>query len=156
MCTDRFIVRGHLQLLHSQAEKKPSLMACCWRNRADSVSGIMNGVDYSVWDPASDPHIAHHYSACDVTAKQVCKAAIQEEMGLEVSADTPLVAFMSRLAHQKMPDIVLEAIPTLISPRHPIRAQLRKEPRSTNPASVNLARNTPGGRSPVSIRTTND
>jgi starch synthase len=85
------------------------------RIRADSLTGIMNGVDYNIWDPASDPYITHHYSACDVTPKQACKAAIQEEMGLEVSADTPLVAFMSRLAHQKMPDIVLEAIPTLLA-----------------------------------------
>ena len=85
------------------------------RTRADSLTGILNGVDYRIWEPAHDPHVAHRYSACDITPKQACKAAIQEEMGLEVSSGTPLVAFMSRLAHQKMPDIVLEAIPTLLA-----------------------------------------
>jgi starch synthase len=84
------------------------------RERASRLTGIMNGVDYGIWDPSIDPHLARNYTARSPAPKAVNKRAIQTELGLEVEADKPLLAFMSRLVHQKTPDIVLEALPALI------------------------------------------
>lgn len=85
------------------------------RQRAHCLTGIMNGANYRVWDPASDSHLSSTYTTRRIAAKRVCKSALQKEMALETRADAPLIAFMSRLAHQKMPDIVLEALPHLLS-----------------------------------------
>jgi starch synthase len=85
------------------------------RERAHLLTGIMNGVDYRVWDPAHDLHLTRTYSSRRISAKRACKIALQKEMALDPSPDTPLIAFTSRLAHQKMPDIVLEAVPALLA-----------------------------------------
>lgn len=85
------------------------------RQRAHCLAGIMNGANYRIWDPASDPYLPSTYTVRRIAAKRVCKSALQEEMALETLPDAPLVAFMSRLAHQKMPDIVLEALPAILS-----------------------------------------
>jgi starch synthase len=85
------------------------------RERAHRLSGIMNGVDYRVWDPAHDRHLVCTYSARRISEKRACKIALQQEIALEPAPDTPLIAFNSRLAHQKMPDIVLEALPALLA-----------------------------------------
>ena len=74
----------------------------------------MNGADYRIWDPGNDVHLALPYTPRQVSAKRACKAAIQEEIGLALSPDAPLIAFTSRLAHQKMPDVILEALPALL------------------------------------------
>ena len=84
------------------------------RERAADLTGILNGVDYRIWDPGADTHLACNYTARSVAAKSECKRAIQSELGLDVEADRPLMAFMSRLVHQKMPDVVLEALPELL------------------------------------------
>lgn len=83
------------------------------RERMAAVSGILNGADYSLWDPAIDPHICRNYSVRTLAAKGHCKRAIQEEFGL-AHTDKPLLAFMSRLVHQKMPDVLLDALPSLL------------------------------------------
>jgi starch synthase len=80
----------------------------------DNITGILNGADYGIWDPKTDPHIEANYSVRSMYAKALCKAAIQRELGLDVNAEAPLMAFMSRLVHQKMPDLVLEALPALL------------------------------------------
>jgi starch synthase len=84
------------------------------RERASALTGILNGVDYRIWDPSTDPYLVCNYSARAVGAKSDCKRAIQMELGLKVDADTPLIAFMSRLVHQKMPDVVLDVLPDLL------------------------------------------
>ena len=84
------------------------------RERQADLTGILNGVDYRIWDPGADPHIAANYTARSFSAKAECKRALQAELGLAAEADMPLMAFMSRLVHQKMPDIVLETLPRLI------------------------------------------
>ena len=84
------------------------------RERASALTGILNGADYRVWDPSTDPYLACNYSARSVAAKSDCKRAIQMELGLELDADMPLMAFMSRLVHQKMPDVVLDVLPDLL------------------------------------------
>jgi starch synthase len=78
------------------------------------LSGILNGADYGVWDPRSDPDLVAHYSPRSMAGKVTSKRAIQAELGLSPDEDAPLMAFMSRLVHQKMPDVVLEALPGLI------------------------------------------
>jgi starch synthase len=84
------------------------------RERVSRLSGILNGVDYNIWDPSVDPHLARNYTARSVASKGVNKRATQTELGLDIAPEKPLLAFMSRLVHQKMPDIVLEALPQLI------------------------------------------
>jgi starch synthase len=85
------------------------------RERAHRLTGIMNGVDYGVWDPAHDRHLVCTYSARRLAEKRACKIALQQEIALKPAPDTPLIAFNSRLAHQKMPDIVLEILPALLA-----------------------------------------
>ncbi len=84
------------------------------RERVACVRGILNGVDYDIWDPVADPHIAKNYSEHTVGLKAINKRVLQSEMGLDVDVETPLLAFSSRLVHQKMPDAVLETLPALI------------------------------------------
>lgn len=85
------------------------------RERAARLTGIMNGADYRVWDPGNDVHLAQPYTPRHISPKRACKAAIQKEMDLEACPDAPLIAFTSRLAHQKMPDAVLDALPSLLA-----------------------------------------
>jgi starch synthase len=84
------------------------------RERSARLSGILNGADYAVWDPRTDPHLPATFSSRSLAGKLVCKREIQCEIGLSSDDSAPLMAFMSRLVHQKMPDIVLDAIPPLI------------------------------------------
>jgi starch synthase len=83
------------------------------RKRAADLVGILNGVDGEVWDPETDAHLAHHYSRDDLSGKRACKAAIQQELGLEPSEAVPLICFLNRLTHQKMADVVLAMLPAL-------------------------------------------
>jgi starch synthase len=85
------------------------------RERQLRITGILNGADYGVWDPAVDPHIARNYTAQSPGLKLACKQAIQNELGLAADSDAPLLAFMSRLVHQKTPDLVLHALPALLA-----------------------------------------
>ncbi|MGP0089783.1 MAG: glycogen synthase GlgA [Xanthobacteraceae bacterium] len=84
------------------------------RNRAAQLSGILNGVDYHIWDPARDVHLAANYRADDLSGKRLCKAELQRELGLAVEPDIPLVVWISRITHQKMGDILLDALPELL------------------------------------------
>jgi starch synthase len=77
------------------------------RHRAAALCGIINGVDYRVWDPATDIHLAKNYSAADLTGKAACKKALQQEFGLPERADAPLIGFIGRLASQKGIDLAL-------------------------------------------------
>lgn len=77
--------------------------------RADSLTGILNGVDYGIWDPANDPHIPANYGPDDLGGKDACKAALQSAFGLDRRPDAPLAAVVSRLTWHKGLDLVLEA-----------------------------------------------
>lgn len=83
------------------------------RARADDLVGILNGVDYRIWDPAADQALPCQYSANDPSGKSACKAAVQDEFGLS-RTDAPLVAFVNRLTQQKMADVVIEALPAIL------------------------------------------
>lgn len=68
---------------------------------ANKVIGILNGCDYGLWDPENDTAIAATYSASDLHGKATCKKALQEQSGLQVTADRPLFGLVSRLTDQK-------------------------------------------------------
>jgi starch synthase len=82
--------------------------------RGSRLVGILNGVDYDVWDPSRDPWLPAHYSPGQLEGKAVCKAAMQASAGLDIRPDAPLFAVVSRLADQKGSDLVLGALPTLL------------------------------------------
>jgi starch synthase len=75
------------------------------------LRGILNGVDYDVWNPATDPHIAAHYEASDPTGKDICKKALKEEIGLKTPDNRPLFGMVTRLAAQKGLSLILESGP---------------------------------------------
>ena len=83
------------------------------RDRGADLSGILNGVDYAVWNPA-DAAIASPYRADDLAGKHVCKRALQRELGLSCNAAAPLVVVVSRLFVQKGMDLLLDALPDLL------------------------------------------
>jgi starch synthase len=84
------------------------------RARSHVSSGILNGIDESVWDPANDPHLAACFDAGHLNDRCENKAALQKRFGLDVGV-RPLFGVVSRLAAQKGIDLLLEALPTLIA-----------------------------------------
>lgn len=85
------------------------------RARGGDVIGILNGIDDVVWDPRADPYIAARFSPEDLSGKAACKAALQEEVGLPVRPEVPLLGLVSRLAHQKGIDILAGALEAILS-----------------------------------------
>ncbi len=83
------------------------------RLRAHVLSGIVNGIDDAVWNPATDPHLSSPYSARRLEAKAANKAALQVELGLHVRVDVPLFCVVSRLTTQKGLDLLLDAMHVL-------------------------------------------
>jgi starch synthase len=82
------------------------------RARSADLYGILNGVDYRDWNPATDPHLTAHYSAGDLSGKRLCKKDLLRDFGLpEKAMDRPLLGMVSRLASQKGTDLILEAAP---------------------------------------------
>ena len=76
------------------------------RARKDQLSGILNGIDVVDYDPERDPMIYANYGAFTLGGKEVCKAELQKELGLEVDANVPLVGIISRLSNQKGLDLI--------------------------------------------------
>ena len=83
-------------------------------SRSNRLTGILNGIDTDVWNPATDPALTANYSLTDMKGKAICKRALQERFGLPVEARTPLLAIISRLADQKGLDLVAEIMPALL------------------------------------------
>lgn len=71
------------------------------RHRSGDLFGVLNGMDYEVWNPETDLHIPVNYSHRNLAGKAACKAALQEALGLEVDPALPVVAMVSRLVEQK-------------------------------------------------------
>lgn len=80
------------------------------RARADRLVGITNGVDYNVWNPETDPHIAAHYNADDISGKRECKLDLLRRFKLPEEPERPIIAIISRLVAQKGYDLIREAI----------------------------------------------
>lgn len=85
------------------------------RRRSNVLSGILNGIDTDAWNPATDPMIHANYSTSDMSGKKACKAALQEELGLEVRDDRPLMVMVTRLTRQKGMDLVTYALDRILS-----------------------------------------
>lgn len=85
------------------------------RRRAPILQGIVNGIDTTGFDPATDPRIAENFTAEDRSGKAVCKARLQEELGLEVRDDRPLMVMVTRLTRQKGMDLVTYALDRILS-----------------------------------------
>lgn len=76
------------------------------RARQDRLAGITNGVDYSVWNPETDPHIAANFSANDLSGKRECKLDLLRRFGLPEDVNRPIIAIISRLVGQKGYDLI--------------------------------------------------
>jgi starch synthase len=80
------------------------------RRRRSRVAGILNGVDYRVWNPPTDCYLPANFGIGDLSGKRVCKAELQRELGLDVDPGIPLVVWLSRITEQKMADVVTDAL----------------------------------------------
>lgn len=85
------------------------------RERSYALQGILNGIDVPGFDPATDKRIAANYTIDDRSGKAVCKAKLQEELGLEVRDDRPLMVMVTRLTRQKGMDLVMYALDRILS-----------------------------------------
>ncbi|RKP53379.1 glycogen synthase GlgA [Pararobbsia silviterrae] len=84
------------------------------RERAHDVLGILNGVDYAVWHPSTDPSIAAPYWAEDMDGKAACKRALQQRFGIAAKPDAPIFGVVSRLTEQKGLDLLLAALSEIV------------------------------------------
>ncbi|HEY1609388.1 MAG TPA: glycogen synthase GlgA [Paraburkholderia sp.] len=82
---------------------------------ARKLSGIVNGIDETIWNPQADPAIAQPYGIDDLSGKHTCKKMLQQSYGLHVDPFAPLVAIGSRLTAQKLADVVCEALPLALA-----------------------------------------
>ena len=85
------------------------------RERSYALQGILNGIDVAGFDPATDKRIAANYTVDDRSGKAVCKAKLQEELGLEVRDDRPLMVMVTRLTRQKGMDLVMYALDRILA-----------------------------------------
>ena len=81
--------------------------------RRNQISGIVNGIDTLEWDPSSDPHLSRHYSLSKISNKSANKRSLQQSLGLTVDPDILLFGMVSRIAHQKGSDLLLQVAPHL-------------------------------------------
>ncbi len=83
-------------------------------SRATELVGILNGADYSVWSPAHDPYLDHHYNARALRGKSATKAALLSRLGFRETSEVPLVGHVGRLVEQKGVDLLVDALPDLL------------------------------------------
>lgn len=98
------------------------------QGRAATVSGILNGVDGDIWNPATDAALTQRYDADDLSGKAACKAALQRELGLAARPDALLLTVVSRLSAQKGLDLLLDALPQIVARGAQVALQGSGEP----------------------------
>jgi starch synthase len=81
--------------------------------RSDRLSGILNGIDYNTWNPATDPHLEHNYTAETLEDRVDNKLALQRAFGLRQDKDALLFGYIGRLVEQKGADLILDILPRL-------------------------------------------
>ena len=84
------------------------------QTRSADLTGIVNGIDTHEWNPATDVHLPKNYSNSRITNKHAVKHALQQQLGLQMDANAPLLGVVSRLTHQKGLDLLPEIIPVLV------------------------------------------
>jgi starch synthase len=84
------------------------------RERKSVLHGILNGIDYSRWDPKSDQYLAANYSVDDLSGKATCKHALQQAAGLKPDPHIPVLGIITRLTPQKGVDLVMETIERIV------------------------------------------
>jgi len=84
------------------------------QHRAERLQGVLNGIDYAAWDPATDPAVAQHYDANTFSLKKINKTHLQRELGLPVDEKTLLFGHIGRLVEQKGVDLILNILPGLL------------------------------------------
>ncbi len=87
------------------------------RSRADGVVGILNGVDYSEWNPATDRYLKHHFSPEDLSGKRATKRSLLDWLNLSVSDSAPLMGVVSRMTVQKGFDLLFDSLPQILETR---------------------------------------
>jgi starch synthase len=113
------------------------------KNRSKSLTGILNGIDDSEWNPATDAALAQTYSTKKMAGKAANKHALQKQIGLRIDANVPLFGLVSRFTQQKGVDIVLEIAPQLIA-SHAQLVLLGSGDVTMQSDAMELARNYPG------------
>lgn len=98
------------------------------RGRSGDVSGILNGIDDRIWDPAADAAIAQRYDRARIAGKQACRRALQAELGLDADDRALLLTVVSRLTAQKGLDLVLTALPEMLAAGVQLAVQGTGEP----------------------------
>ena len=119
------------------------------RGRGADVTGIINGIDPKLWDPAADPAIAARYDAERPTGKRECRHALQAELGLDHNDDALLLTVVSRLTAQKGLDLVLAALPDLL--RHGVQFAVQGTGEPALEAAFRMAQQMHPGRVHVHI-----
>lgn len=84
-------------------------------DRQAQLTGVLNGIDVNDWNPASDPHLPHKFSARSLNGKKRCKQVLQSDLNLDPKADAPLFGIISRLTHQKGLDWILQIAENLLA-----------------------------------------
>jgi starch synthase len=112
------------------------------RARSDRLTGILNGLDYDTWNPASDPALEHRFDSDDRSGKQAQRASLCRHLGLADDTDRPLLCWVGRLTAQKGADLLLEALPELLKRRMPM-VVLGSGDRDVEMALRKAARQTP-------------
>jgi len=82
--------------------------------RHEQLSGILNGIDDAAWNPSTDSHLPHHYSATDLAGKTANRHALRQRLSLADAAEKPLFSMITRLAHQKGVDLLLPLLPGIV------------------------------------------
>ena len=96
--------------LSAYAQGMESVVQSC----GEKFSGILNGIDTAVFDPATDPVLPAHYSAGSLRGKADCKKALQQELGLQVQSDVPSLSVVSRLVGHKGIDLICESLDNIM------------------------------------------
>ena len=85
------------------------------RHRSNVLHGILNGIDYHRWNPATDPHLPAHYSLDDLSGKAICKKDLQRAAGFKPESKTPLLGMITRLVPQKGIDLLLQSVERIVA-----------------------------------------
>ena len=96
--------------LSAYAQGMESVVQRC----GEKFSGIVNGIDTAVFDPATDPVLPAHYSVRNLRGKATCKKALQQELGLQVQSDVPVMSMVSRLVGHKGIDLICESLDNIM------------------------------------------